>query len=155
MGGPPPSKPTSTVWATVVDLADTNTDYQVKEYANPRVPIAKLKRIVKWLPRKDYMHPEEIEVVSGKPLSGDEWRALGQVQVRGDKVGGFPAWLTREGDIMREKLRCRVCDKNLRLLLQIDSNDNIPLQWGTDGCLAVFECQEHWDQVTGIMVLTT
>ena len=147
-------RPTSNVWANVVDLADTSVEYQVKEYVNPQAPTPKLKRIVKWLPRKDFIHPEELETISGKHLGIDEWRALGKAQVRGDKVGGFAPWLPSQfKETIRPKLRCRTCDKSLRMLFQVDSNDNVGFQWGPeDGYLAVFECQFHPQQVVGIMI---
>lgn len=148
----PGRKPTATVWANMVDLSDSSIDYKVKEYVNPQAPIPQLRKIVKWLPRKDYMHPEDAETVLQRELSVDEWKALGHAHLRSDKTGGYPAWLNNKGPEMREKLRCRTCDQSLRLLIQIDSNDNIALEWGHDGSLAVFECPQHPEQVVGILI---
>lgn len=104
-----------------------------------------LRRIVKWLPRKDYAHPDDYE----RRLTREEWTVLAEVQIRSDKIGGFPVWLQQT----EPRPTCNLCHKGMRLLVQIDSGDNVPFVWGgIDGCIMVFECQTHTEQVHALLM---
>ena len=154
----PGPKARTTTWANVVDLKTGDapeSQHVIKEFVNASVSIHRLRRIVKWLPRKDCMHPEDMEERLGKPLSERQWAVAGEAQVRGDKVGGFPCWLREDAVSQKQRLKCRVCDAKMRLLFAVDSGDNVPLQWGRDGCLLVFECENHYEQVTALMMSCT
>lgn len=132
----------SAVFATFADLSEKDADYQLR--ASPKTATSfPLRRIVKWLPRKDFAHPEEV----GKILTKFQWQVLAEAQVRSDKAGGFACWL--DG---RDEKCCKVCKQPLRLLVQIDSGDNVPFIWGNDGCIAVFECADHPEQVTALLM---
>ena len=140
-GGAGMSTPKRSIcWANYVDLAVA--EYSIKEL-NSASGALPYRRVVKWLPRTDYQHPEEIDVdyVAG-------WSVLGESQIRSDKVGGFPTWPNGKPD--PKKISCKLCDRRMRLLLQIDSKDNVPIEWGNDGCVQVFECPNHPDSVVGL-----
>lgn len=142
-------KPRAACWATTISH-DQLKDYEVREVAGPQ-PAG--RRVVKWLPRKDYMHPVEAEQLLQRPLSVNEWHVLGEAQIRGDKVGGCAPWLSLN-ESEKSRLECKLCDKSLRLLLSLDSADNTAFEWGRDGSLLVFECPSHSDQVVALVVST-
>ena len=136
-------------WASVINPQDP---VELRDLENP----AKPKRVVKWLPRKDFMHPFQAQDTLGRSLSSSEWAALGEAQIRGDKIGGFAPWLdSATSDLERHRLKCKVCDAPSRLLVTIDSFDNASaFEWGCDGCLMVFECPSHPEQVTAFIMST-
>lgn len=137
-------KPKSACWANVVYPKET--DLVPKECPLMAAP---LRRIVKWLPRQDFMHPEDIEKTFEHQLTSSQWAVMGEVQIRSDKIGGYPCWLDKDS---RGKIGCKICKANMRLLAQIDSCDNVPIEWGNDGCILVFECQHHADVVSAVMM---
>ena len=144
----PNVKPRTACWATVVNPAIDST------LVSKDVGLIQSRpgrRVVKWLPRKDFPHPLDANVTT----SVEECRILGEVQIRGDKIGGTPAWLRHSlRSEQLNRLKCKECDAAMRLLLTIDSADNVPFEWGRDGCLMVFECPQHGDQVTAIAAST-
>jgi hypothetical protein len=141
-------KPKNTCWANVVYAKESNPAFTLKEC--PSSSPLPLRKIVKWLPRQDYMYPLEIEAKSSTALSATQWAVFGEAQVRSDKIGGYPGWLN--GDESVHKTQCKICKANMRLLTQIDSCDNVPVEWGHDGCILVFECPTHTDIVTALMM---
>jgi hypothetical protein len=143
----PSTKPRVACWATAVDSAE---DCEAVEVPAPN---KNGRRVVKWLPRKDFLHPCEAEVLLNRPLSAEEWRALGEAQIRGDKIGGCAPWLECPAS-EKARLKCKLCDKQQRLLLAIDSADNVAFEWGTDGALLVFDCPAHPEQLTALVVST-
>ena len=144
------AKPRNCCWATLVDPTDKSVEYEVRQVPAPR---PNGRRVVKWLPRKDYMHPSEAEILFKRSLSVDEWRVLGEAQIRGDKIGGCVPWLNCS-DNERSRLKCKLCDKQQRLVIAIDTFDNLAYEWGHDGSLLVFDCASHPEQVTALVVST-
>lgn len=59
-----------------------------------------------------------------------------------DKLGGWPYWI--QGN---EQPGCRICGERMRLLIQVDSNDNIPFMFGDAGIGHITQCQDHTDVV--------
>jgi len=144
-------KPRAACWASVISPQDP------VELRDLKAPLAKAtRRVVKWLPRNDFMHPLEAEENLKRPLTPAEWTALGEAQIRGDKIGGFAPWLNRDSFIHEKNrnLKCKVCETPFRLLLTVDSCDNTALEWGQDGCLMVFECPTHPEQVAALLMST-
>ena len=128
----------SVCWAnSVPDL----TGWIPRECPDSKATSVPFRRIVKWLPRTDYMHPLDVETETGIRLPIEEWAVLGEAQIRCDKVGGYPAWLINGPP--KKFPTCKMCDRKMRLLLLIDSMDNVPVEWGIDGCMQVFECPNH------------
>lgn len=58
----------------------------------------------------------------------------------GDKLGGWPAWI--QGS---EYPACPRCGFRMQLLLQLDSEDNIPYMFGDAGCGHIMQCPKHPD----------
>ena len=144
-------KSRATCWASVINPQDP---VELRDLVSPS-SVSSNKRVVKWLPRKDYMHPSQAEETLFCRLSVSQWAALGEAQIRGDKIGGFPAWLKSDtSHHEKSKLKCKVCDSALRLLLTVDSCDHAPFEWGSDGCLLVFECPAHPEQVSALIMST-
>jgi uncharacterized protein YwqG len=60
----------------------------------------------------------------------------------GDKLGGWPHWIQ---DI--EYPSCRICGNPMRLVFQLDSNDNLPFMFGDSGCGHITQCSEHKEEL--------
>jgi uncharacterized protein YwqG len=61
----------------------------------------------------------------------------------GDKLAGWPAWVQGA-----EYPLCPECSRRMRLLLQLDSNDNIPFIFGDVGTGHITQCPDHHHTVT-------
>jgi hypothetical protein len=61
----------------------------------------------------------------------------------GDKLGGWPKWIQGV-----EYPSCPICNAQMRLVFQIDSNDHIPHMFGDAGCGHITQCATHKDVVT-------
>ena len=53
-------------------------------------------------------------------------------------VGGYPHWVQGEATP-----GCDVCKSGMRLLAQIDTEDEADIIWGDVGCVYIFYCPEH------------
>lgn len=60
----------------------------------------------------------------------------------GDKLGGWPYWVQSV-----EYPACPRCNSEMRLVLQIDSDDHVPYTWGDCGCGHITQCPQHLDVV--------
>jgi uncharacterized protein YwqG len=56
----------------------------------------------------------------------------------GDKLAGWPCWVQGA-----EYPGCPLCHQQMRLVFQLDSNDNLPFMWGDMGVGHVTQCPEH------------
>lgn len=56
----------------------------------------------------------------------------------GDKLGGWPAWVQSA-----EYPACPQCGEIMELVLQVDSEDNIPHMFGDMGCGHITQCPRH------------
>jgi uncharacterized protein YwqG len=56
----------------------------------------------------------------------------------GDKLGGWPAWVQGV-----EYPDCPQCGRRMALVLQLDSEDNIPHMFGDVGCGHITQCPDH------------
>jgi uncharacterized protein YwqG len=56
----------------------------------------------------------------------------------GDKLGGWPAWVQGV-----EYPSCPKCKRTMQLVLQVDSEDNVPHMFGDVGCGHITQCPEH------------
>jgi uncharacterized protein YwqG len=57
-----------------------------------------------------------------------------------DKLGGWPYWVQGV-----EYPSCPKCNKQMQLVFQIDSNDNLVFMFGDAGCGHITQCPEHKD----------
>lgn len=98
------------------------------------------KRIVGWREAEDYPTPEEAAWM-GVELDEDEWNAAAESEecaLGGDKLGGWPQWVQD-----MEYPECPECGRQMRLVFQIASEDNLPIWWGDLGIGHVTQCPEH------------
>ncbi len=58
----------------------------------------------------------------------------------GDKVGGWPFWVQNP-----EWGACRKCGDAMRVILQLDSEDNTPWMFGDTGTGHLSQCPKHPD----------
>lgn len=101
------------------------------------------KLITGWTQKVDYPNSEEIESL-GLKLTNDEWDEIADSDfpLGGDKLAGWPAWVQSI-----EYPDCPVCKEPMRLVFQIDSEDNLPYMFGDVGCGHITQCQTHLDVV--------
>ena len=96
------------------------------------------RRITDWQEVNDLPHPEEVIV----ELSDEEWEAFDEAGMPrpGDKLSGWPAWVQGV-----EYPDCPKCNKQMRLVLQLDSRGNLPFDFGDAGTGHITQCEEHKD----------
>lgn len=101
------------------------------------------KTIVGWQAMDDYPNGEEGANL-GIQLTESEWEGLYDADYprRRDKLAGWPYWVQGV-----EYPSCPLCQQTMRLVFQIDSEDNIPYMWGDFGCGHITQCKEHKDQL--------
>lgn len=98
------------------------------------------RRITGWKPDTDYPTWDELEC-HGVELSSSIADALRQTYPQqGDKLGGWPAWIQGV-----QYPSCARCDESMSLLVQLDSEDNLPILFGDAGTGHVFQCASHRD----------
>jgi uncharacterized protein YwqG len=99
------------------------------------------KTIVSWEEVKDYPSWEELGEM-GVNLTDEEMDDLNDMEIThaGDKLGGWPHWVQGV-----EYPVCPRCNKQMHLLFQIDSEDNLPHMFGDSGCGHITQCPEHKD----------
>jgi uncharacterized protein YwqG len=103
------------------------------------------RTITAWTAWDDFPHYEDLgltEIEESDELlelddaaSGDDRTALNRP---GDKLGGWPYWVQNP-----EYARCAECQKRMQLVLQIDSEDNIPYMFGDGGVGHLLQCPDH------------
>ena len=100
-------------------------------------------RIVGWEEVDDYPNWEEGQE-AGIELSDEEWEWLAEKDLphAADKLSGWPHWIQGV-----EYPKCPECQAQMRLLFQIDSNDNLPYMFGDLGCGHITQCPIHKHQV--------
>ena len=101
------------------------------------------KLIIGWEEMEDFPGGDEAESL-GIELDEDEMDALCEsgYPLAGDKLAGYPMWV--QGI---EYPDCPVCGEEMRLLFQIDSEDNLPFMFGDIGCGHITQCKTHREQV--------
>ncbi len=117
----------------VAQLANAETTMSF----NLRKPTFPRKSIVGWKEVADYPDLQEVEDAG---LTDDEAEMFyeGGLPVSGDKLLGSPYWVQAA-----EYPHCTKCGMKMRMLFQIDSEDNVPYMFGDSGCAHVFQCPEH------------
>lgn len=101
------------------------------------------KLITGWKEIEDYPNAEEGYSL-GIIKEYEEWDLIGDAgfpQV-GDKLAGYPAWVQGV-----EYPSCPTCGETMRLVFQIDSEDNLPFMFGDVGCGHITQCKNHKDQL--------
>jgi uncharacterized protein YwqG len=81
----------------------------------------------------------------GINLSDDEFERLYELEIEpksGDKLAGWPLWIQGV-----EYPSCPICQAEMSLVFQIDSEDNVPYMFGDVGCGHITQCREHKEQL--------
>ncbi|MEO0376054.1 MAG: DUF1963 domain-containing protein, partial [Cyanobacteria bacterium P01_A01_bin.17] len=105
------------------------------------------KQITAWQMTYDYPGWEEASENLGVSISQKEYEQLEKGEIQntpffGDKLSGWPAWI--QGI---EYPACPVCGEAMELVLQLDSEDNLPYMFGDVGCGHITQCPTHGDQL--------
>jgi uncharacterized protein YwqG len=97
------------------------------------------RRVVGWSPIQDYPNGEELRDL-GLAISDSVWDALGEADIprSGEKLGGWPNWIQGV-----EYPNCPECGNTMGLVLQIDSDQNVPVMFGDMGIGHVTQCKAH------------
>ncbi len=111
--------------------------------AEPPAGMFPSKRIVSWTENFDYPNLEELEDL-GVDLSDEEADALAEQDFprSGEKLLGWPAWVQSV-----EYPSCLECHRQMELLLQIDSEQNLPYVFGDVGIGHITQCPIHRHQL--------
>ncbi len=99
--------------------------------------------ITGWQETDDYPNWEEGTSL-GIEMEEMKWEQLSDegFPVSGDKLGGWPHWI--QGI---EYPVCPDCGDRMRLVFQIDSNDNLPIEFGDIGCGHITQCKTHKERL--------
>ena len=113
--------------------AETPTSTVIRSKAFP------VRRIIGWELTSDYPGWEEAREV-GIELSDDEEDRVSELgfPLAGDKLLGWPAWV--QG---LEYPSCPRCGSSMRVVFQVDSEDNVPYMFGDVGCGHISQCRAH------------
>lgn len=98
------------------------------------------RRIEGWEALPDDMPGAEEAYALGLEPSEEDMRILEDMErpAVGDKLGGWPAWVQGV-----EYPSCPHCQSQMELVLQIDSNDNLPYMFGDMGTGHLTRCPHH------------
>jgi uncharacterized protein YwqG len=101
------------------------------------------RTIIGWREDDDYPNWEEGETL-GIELEESEWEQLSEEDFprSGDKLAGWPHWVQS-----LEYPNCPDCGNLMRLVFQIDSNDNLPYDFGDVGCGHITQCETHKERL--------
>jgi uncharacterized protein YwqG len=102
------------------------------------------KVITSWEEKDDFPNKEEGAESLGIEMNHEQWDEVceSEYPISGDKLAGYPMWIQGV-----EYSNCPVCGEQMRLLFQIDSEDNIPYMFGDVGCGHLTQCKNHKDQL--------
>lgn len=102
------------------------------------------RKITGWESKDDYPNWEELESI-GVSLTNAQSDLLCDLQypLPKDKLVGWPYWVQGV-----EYPNCPDCEKPMKLIFQIDSEDNIPYMFGDVGCSHITQCNVHKDKLT-------
>ncbi len=101
------------------------------------------KLIITWTEVDDYPNFEEV-AAQGVELTdeeGNQWIEQ-EFPRAGDKLAGWPNWIQGV-----EYPDCPMCGERMRLVFQIDSEDNLPYMFGDVGCGHITQCRTHKDRL--------
>ena len=122
-------------------------DYRNQNIASPeKSPVKEAfpeKQIVRWESKEDYPNWEELENI-GIKLTDEQSNLLCNLEypLPKDKLLGWPYWVQGV-----EYPDCPECGKPMKLIFQIDSEDNLPYMFGDVGCSHITQCESHKDKL--------
>ncbi|NER02330.1 MAG: DUF1963 domain-containing protein [Okeania sp. SIO3C4] len=100
------------------------------------------KLILDWQYLEDYPNYEEAAELGVELDSNLDELFLDNFPIEGDKLAGWPLWV--QGI---EYPNCPICGEEMRLVFQVDSEDNLPFMFGDAGCGHITQCKYHKNQV--------
>jgi uncharacterized protein YwqG len=111
--------------------------------ASPVIDAFEEKVIVSWKATDDYPNYEELDDL-GIELNDAETDLLYEQDYpkTGDKLLGWPAWI--QGI---EYPECPDCGDRMKLIFQLDSEDNLDYMFGDAGIAHVTQCEKHPDKL--------
>ena len=91
-----------------------------------------------WIKPRVSVSCEELGVtLRDLPIDTDVAESIG-IPEAGDKLGGWPHWVQSV-----EYPSCPTCGREMEIVLQVDSEDNIPHMFGDAGCGHITQCPDH------------
>jgi len=135
-------------WIPEAELADGSPEVDASSVETSFSP----KRIRSWMEVADYpsySDPNFCNAIDGWKDSidtdaqkrGKRLEQYGQLFARhGDKIKGYPAWV--QSNYIPQCPRCGKSEK-MFFFIQLESEQNIPYQWGDGGAAFVYRCLEH------------
>lgn len=129
--------------STLVRVVNYTADIILSPESSPVTDAFPEKQIVGWEAKEDYPNWEELQNL-GCTLSDEQSDLLcelGYPQPK-DKLLGWPYWVQGV-----EYPDCPECGKPMKLVFQIDSEDNLPYMFGDVGCSHVTQCEQHPDRM--------
>ena len=129
--------------STLVRVLNTESDALVITTTSPVKDAFPEKEIVGWETKDDYPNWEELEEL-GCFLTDEQSELLCDLEypLPKDKLLGWPYWVQGV-----EYPDCPVCGKHMKLIFQIDSENNLPYMFGDVGCSHVTQCEDHRDKM--------
>jgi hypothetical protein len=100
--------------------------------------------ITGWEPVEDYPDGTELGDL-GIETDDDVVDALcdlGYMPHQNDKLGGWPSWPQ-----YADYPRCRACGRELWMIFQLESDQNLRYMFGDDGCGHITGCPDHPDEL--------
>jgi uncharacterized protein YwqG len=120
----------------IVNEDEATADHQVPDIKD-YFPAMSIER---WEEVRDYPGYEEREE-EGLELSDEEQELSEQRELApqpGDKLNGWPLWVQSI-----EYPSCPECGSVMQLVLQVDSENNVPYMWGDSGVGHITQCSSH------------
>ncbi len=129
--------------STLVRIINSDSDNILSLEINPVKDVFPEKEIVGWDAKEDYPNSDELESL-GCTLSDEQSEQLYEMEYPRpkDKLFGWPYWVQGV-----EYPDCPECGKPMKLVFQIDSEDNLPYMFGDVGCSHVTQCDHHKDKL--------
>jgi len=105
----------------------------------------KARQIVGYEEADDYPHFEDaLSDEMGLDLDEDFYDEdeIMDLTRTGHKVAGWPCWVQGA-----ERPKCSQCQKSMHVLMQIDSDESLGVQWGDVGIAHLTQCPDHHDEL--------
>lgn len=130
--------------STLVRVVDYNDEIIASPNKSPVKDAFTERQIIGWESKQDYPNCEEIEDI-GVTLTDKQSDLLCDLEypLSKDKFLGWPCWVQGV-----EYPDCPECGKPMKLIFQIDSEDNLPYMFGDVGCSHITQCESHKDRLT-------
>lgn len=129
--------------STLVRVINYDAETVSSNIKNPVKDAFPEKEIVGWVSKEDFPNWEELKNL-GCTLSDEQSDLLCDLEYPQpkDKLLGWPYWVQGV-----EYPKCPECEKPMKLVFQIDSEDNLPYMFGDVGCSHITQCELHQDKL--------